>query len=269
MQRKKTWFTRYLLGLFVVLSMSVNAHEFWMVAHDNNTQIDKKVLFELRIGSGWPGEKTPRIPNLINSFKAWDKKGQYDVSGHDGTFVLGHVKPRVSGATVIALHTNPAQLNLPADEFEEYLKEEGLDKIIQDRADTGQSDLPDLEYFSRSAKTILIANNNSEGFDKEVGLPLELTPLTDPLKWQKGTKFELQLLLDGQPLADTQVKAQVQSDPTVKLITRTDNDGKVSVQLPDSGLWLFSAVDMKRADIPDVDWQSVWASLSVEVGNND
>ncbi|MFV0575959.1 MAG: DUF4198 domain-containing protein [Vibrio sp.] len=251
----------------VLLSFSqwVSAHEFWIVAHDAETKTDQKVLFEVRTGSGWPGEQTARITNLIDTFKAWDQQGEYEVAGHDGTLVFGHINPRISGATIVSLRTNPAQLSLPADEFEQYLEEEGLTKIIQTRADNGESSLPDLEYFSRAAKSLIIVDGKSAGFDHKMGLPLELIPHTDPVTYHANQPFKLQLLSNGSPLADTQIKAQTKSHPDILLVARTDKDGNVEFQLPNSGDWVFSAVDMARADIPDVDWQSIWASLSLKI----
>ncbi|WP_167796612.1 DUF4198 domain-containing protein [Serratia proteamaculans] len=242
------------------------AHEFWIVPHDPVMKSNEKVVFELRIGSGLPGKKTARIPGLIKTFSAWDTRGSVEVDGHDNSFVVGHLDTRVSGATVAGLRTNQAKITLPASEFEAYLHEEGLTKIIDMRKKEGESILPSVEMFSRCAKSIILVDGESNGFDHILGMPLELIPLTDPLHFSPEKPFTLQLLQDGRPFAGAQVKAQIPGTQPIKLTAITDEQGKVSFTLPKTGFWLFSTVDMQRSTDLNADWDSLWSSLSVMLG---
>ncbi|MFK3659275.1 DUF4198 domain-containing protein [Scandinavium sp. NPDC088450] len=242
------------------------AHEFWMVPHDAQSHTGAQVLFELRIGSGLPGKQTPRIPGLVAEFSARDAQGQFSVSGHDNSLVIGHFKPRSAGATVVALQTNPAQITLSASEFETYLREEGLEKIIQQRQREGDSDQPGSELYSRFAKSIVLVDGHSEGFDRNVGLPLELIPQTEPLQYKPGQQYHLRLLLNGKPLVGTQVKAQSQGKQRYFLKTRTDAHGEVAFALPESGFWIFSAEEMTASQSQDADWDSQWASVTMAIG---
>lgn len=254
------------LALSVFAASAAQAHEFWLVPHDAQSQIGAQVLFELRIGSGLPGKPSVRIPGLVADFTATDAQGTYAISGHDNSLVTGHLRPRVAGATLATLQTNPAQITLSASEFEDYLREEGLEKIIRQRQEDGDSAQPGNELYSRCAKSIVLVDGKSQGFDKATGLPLELTPLTEPLGYQPGQAYHLKLERDGEPLAGTQVKAQLQGKQRYFLKARTDEKGEVSFALPEPGVWLFSAEDMVPSQNPDADWDSLWASVTLDIG---
>ncbi|MGR7483670.1 DUF4198 domain-containing protein [Klebsiella aerogenes] len=256
--------------LFVVLALcsrTTSAHDFWILPHDALAQQDGKVLFELRIGPGWPGKLSARLPGLIASFDAWDQLGKRKVEGHDGSLVIGHIKTRSPGATIAALTTNGAKITLPADEFEDYLREEGLNKVIHARKLNGESAQPGVELFFRCAKTLVFVDNKSNGYDKIIGLERELVPETDPLSYKPGTAFSVKLLQNGVPLRNTQVKAELNSTPPTVLRAITDADGRVSFNLPVAGEWLFSAVDMVASPYEDADWKSIWASLTLPVSD--
>jgi uncharacterized GH25 family protein len=254
------------LALSVFSVSSVQAHEFWMIPHDAQSRTDAQVLFELRIGSGLPGKQSVRLPGLIGDFTATDSEGEYAVRGHDNSRIIGHIKPRVAGATRVALRTNDALITLSAAEFEAYLQEEGLEKVIRQRKENGDSALPGSELYSRCAKTIVLVDGNSQGFDKAVGMPLELIPLTEPLQYQPGKAYHLRLVRDGKPLVGAQVKALLQGKKDWFLKAMTDANGEVAIVLPESGVWLFSSEDMVPSQSPDAEWESLWASVTMEIG---
>lgn len=249
----------------LIFSTTVSAHDFWVLPHDARNMAGDDVLYELRIGPGWPGKRTARLPGLISTFDAWDAEGKREVVGHDGALVIGHIKSRVAGAMVTALTTNGARLTLPAQEFEDYLQEEGLSKIIQARRKAGDSGQPGTELFTRYAKTLTLVDGSSKGFDRVLGLERELVALNDPLHYQPGKPFAIRLLASGKALEGVQVKAELNTTPPTVLKETTDARGEVTFVLPKEGEWLFSAVDMVPEEVSDADWHSLWASLTVPV----
>lgn len=258
---------RYNLFAAIIYIFSGNAfaHDFWILPHDAMTTTNNEVFFELRIGSGVPGKQTPRLPGLIATFNAWDALGQQKIEGHEGALVIGHLKTRVSGATIASLTTNGAKITLPSDEFEDYLKEEGLDKIIAARQENGESGLPGIELFYRCAKAIIFVNNKSDGYDKIIGLEHELVPITEPLNYKPGTPYIVKLLSASKPLAHLQVKAELNTSPPTILRSITDEKGYASFILPEKGEWLFSSVDMDVSPLEDADWKSIWASVTLPI----
>jgi uncharacterized GH25 family protein len=255
----------FVVAILVLCSGNAFSHDFWILPHDAITTNNSNVFFELRIGPGVPGKQTPRLPGLIATFNSWDALGQRKIAGHEGALVIGHLKTRVAGATIASLTTNGAKITLPSDEFEDYLKEEGLDKIVSARYENGESGLPGVELFYRCAKTIIFVNNKSEGYDKVIGLEHELVPITEPLNYKPGTPYIVKLLSASQQLAHLQVKAELNTTPPTILRSITDEQGNASFILPQKGEWLFSSVDMDVSPLEDADWKSIWASVTLPI----
>lgn len=253
------------LATLALCGTNAFAHDFWILPHDAMSKNGDKVIFELRIGPGVPGKQTPRLPGLIATFDAQDALGQQNVEGHDGALVIGHLKTRVPGATITSLTTNGAKITLPADEFEDYLKEEGLNKIVKARAENGESDQPGVELFYRCAKSVILVDNQSKGYDNVLGLEHELVPLTDPVQYTPGKPFVVRLLASSRPLARLLVKAELNTTPPTILRAITDKNGLASFNLPMKGEWLFSSVDMDVSPVDGADWKSIWASLTIPV----
>ncbi|HMC15773.1 MAG TPA: hypothetical protein VKI18_09085, partial [Albitalea sp.] len=61
--------------------------------------------------------------------------------------------------------------------------------------------------------------------------------------------------------------ARAGADPNAKIALRSDADGRVLLPLSHVGAWMIKAVHMRPAPAGSgADWESLWASLSFEVG---
>jgi uncharacterized GH25 family protein len=98
-----------------------------------------------------------------------------------------------------------------------------------------------------------------------LGFTLEIVPERDPEAWQPGSDLVFRLLYDGKPLAGALITALPQREPSRKLSARSDAGGRVSLRLPQAGVWLVKAVQMIPSDGGKADWQSFWASLTFEI----
>ena len=81
----------------------------------------------LRVGQDLLGDPLPRDPALVNQFVVEDGDGRKPVVGRDGADPAGFVRVAAPGLLVIGYRSNPSAVELPADKFNQYLKEEGLD----------------------------------------------------------------------------------------------------------------------------------------------
>ena len=121
--------------------------------------------------------------------------------------------------------------------------------------------------FSRSVKSLIAAGGEGgEGFDRPLGLTLELVPEKDPRVTRPGGALPVQLLYEGKPLEGALVVAMRQDRPEEKVRGRTDGKGRVSLKLAAPGVWLVKAVHLVSAP-PDTgaDWESIWTSLTFEM----
>jgi uncharacterized GH25 family protein len=261
-----------LVSLLLACGSAV-AHEFWIQPAQFRPDNNAVLGVQLRVGDGFPGEPRPRDPNRLRRFVAISPDGTEDVAGIDGRDPAGLLRLKAVGVHVLAYESSASVIELDAEKFESYLKDEGLEAIIEQRAALGESAASAKEAFSRCAKSLICCerSNAAEVWKKPVGLKLELIPDADPYASTPGDKASYVLLADGKPVEGALVRAaSSRGKPGEWQKARTDKDGRVTFTLADSGPWLLSSVRMERAaEGEDVQWKSTWASLTFEVPGPD
>ena len=160
-----------------------------------------------------------------------------------------------AGATataIIGYASTGAGIELPANQFDDYLRLYGLENIVKSRAGRGEQAKPGRERFFRYAKTLLTGQEPSQEVSRPLGLRYEIVPDVDPTR-------------HGKPLASALIVALLKGKPT-HLSARSDAQGGFTLGLSQGGVWLIKSVHMVRASFfSSEDWDSLWASLTFEV----
>lgn len=284
------------LALVLCLTLAAAAHDFWIEPSTFHCKAGAPVKVALRVGMDFVGEPVLRDPERFERFalvRAGEKNalppkttddggkptsapadsdasndGDKPIIGIDGKDPAGYMKPDNQGAQWIVYRSRPRSLSLEAAKFESYLKEEGLESIIDARRQRGESEKPGRESYSRCAKSLIcVGDDVKAGFDTVVGMPLELVLENHPDTVGRG-ELSVRLLFNGKPLEGAKVAARAKADAKNVQALRTDASGRVRFKLGRSGAWLLTAVHMQEAPktTPDADWESLWASLTFEVG---
>ena len=110
----------------------------------------------------------------------------------------------------------------------------------------------------------------SGAFDRALGFAFELVPEQNPYALAAGGTLPLRLLYKGRPFAGALVVAMPKAHPEAAVTARSDSQGRVRLELGESGVWMVKAVHMARlesaaAAAEHADWQSLWASLTFEL----
>jgi uncharacterized GH25 family protein len=261
---------RYSLAIAASLSLAAIAagHVFWVQPMFFSPKVGDIVKINLRVGDTFPGERTPRNDEKIETFIVVGPRGQEPALGRDADTTAAIYRPKEPGTYVIAYRSKPSSVSLPADKFEAYLKEKGLEKIIGKRAESGQSERPGSEIYSRSAKAFLRCGDAStpDAAKKDLSFRVEIIPDADPAALRAGESFGLVVKSEGKPLENALIEARTPDHTTIKLTARTDSAGHASFTLPHAGMWIIDTVDMLPAALDSgADWESIWASLAFEV----
>jgi uncharacterized GH25 family protein len=254
------------LGLFAASAAS--AHDFWIEPATFRPDVNSQLAVALRVGQDFRGDPVPRNAKLITTFALVSPSGEKSIGGFDGVDPAGIVRVTEPGLLWIAYRSGRTAVTLDAEKFEKYLGEEGLERIVLLRQKRGESGKPGREVFSRSAKSLVVAGDGTVGFDRVLGLTLELVLVEDPRKLRPGATLPVMLLYEGKPLEGALVTAMERGDPQRKIKVRTDRKGRALLPLPRllQGVWLVKAVQMVPASADaDADWESIWASLTFEI----
>ncbi len=176
------------------------------------------------------------------------------------------------GTHLVVLRSNLAFIELPADKFTAYLREEGLELALRRRQEHAQQAQPGREAYQRCAKALvqvgLAASAADTAYRRVLGLPLELVPDQNPYRLAPGAALTLRVLRAGLPVRGALVQVwqqQPAGQPTARFATHANQNGRLLLRLSGPGPYLVAAVDMAEAPAAlrgRADWLSTWASLT-------
>ena len=242
------------------------AHDMWIEPRPFRPATGDIVSVRLRVGQDLLGDPLPLDPALVNQFVVEDGTGRRPVVRRDGADPAGLVRVATPGLLVVGYYSNPSAVELPAQKFDQYLKDEGLDAIAALRARRGDTGATVRELYSRCAKSLVLAGPpREEPGDRRLGFVLELVAERNPYALRAGQDLPVRLTYEDRPLAGALVVAMNRSGPAQKLAARTDREGRVRFQVPVGGMWLIKAVHMVPAPAgTNAEFTSFWASLTFE-----
>lgn len=248
------------LAATMTLSVSADAHEFWIQPAAHIVNQHELLQLSLMHGERYQGEPVARNSPMIRRYELVHPDHEpVPVAGLHGT-TDAYLRPEHAG--VIVYHTGHYQNNLPAEKFTAYLREEGLGEIEKRRTVLGESDMPGREIYSRCAKSVILISNqehDASEVDHDTGLPLEII-LTQIGSDSETPRVRALIEFDNQPIAGIRVVAASQSDPEQLIELESNAEGIVEFDAK-AGTWMLTTLHIVRADSHDhAEWESYWAS---------
>ncbi len=258
---------RCYLVSFLFTGATLCAHDMWIEPATFSPAQGEIVSVKLRVGQDLLGDPLPRSAALFKQFSIVDGAGSRPAVGREGGNPAGFVSVQHTGLAVIGYGSNPSVVEETAEKFNQYLREEGLEKIAQWRAQHNLTNAKVREQFSRCAKSLVLSGpaGHNDG-DRVLGFNLELFAERNPYELRAGETLPVRLTYENRPLAGALVVAMNRQNPSEKITARTGTDGRVKLALPTrNGMWLIKAVHMvPAADGSNADWSSYWASLTFD-----
>jgi len=239
------------------------AHEFWIEPEHFRPKAGARVPIRLFVGQEFKGEPVPYIPEVVERFVVATARGIEPIKSISGDDPAGSFVPTV-GLSVIAYESGEFEVKFDTyDEFERYLKKEGLERHIE-VASKARERGNIREIYSRHSKSLLVTPGTSDiAPDRTMGLAMEF--VAEAVPYGPGN-FRARLLYHGAPLEHSLVILFRKDAPQEKIRVRTDKEGRIDVRLPAKGVWLANSVYLVRAPFyVRHDWRSFWASLTFEV----
>ena len=171
---------------------------------------------------------------------------------------------------VVGAAIKPRMLSLPAAEFNAYLKDEGIDNILQARRAGGAIGTPSRERYAKFPKALLqVGDTTSDDYAAVLGYEAEIVPMANPYALTVGGILPVRCVVLGKPLVNAVVFAGGRGvSGAVRLATQrltTDGQGVVRVTLSAAGSWYVKFVHMQAVDAPDANYESRWATLTFGV----
>ena len=252
------------LGLFtaLIVSNSLQAHEFWMEPENHSVSVGDTLKIKLRVGQHLKGNQQPYIKSWFEEFQILDKEGIRPVSGMQGDMPAFAMKVRTPGLQVVNYVSSTDDMRYHSKEqFERFIEYEGLTGVLERHRERGLPDLGFREDYVRCAKALAVGSS-AEGQDLLVGMPLELLAEENPYL-TKSTSLSVRLFWQGEPVPDIQIRIFHRGSENEEKTVRTDAEGRAQIPLTASGFFLLNAVYMLEVEQNNgAVWKSYWASLS-------
>jgi len=263
---------KLLFTVIFAVSFSANAlaHEYWFEPETFFPKLNEKIAVHLYVGDGLTKdrEERPFQSKKTPMFKLFSIKNALDLNSSltENAMPIYNFSADEAGNYLLAMERNWSYIKLESQKFEDYLREDGMEFIIAERAKLGESKKEGSERYSRYLKSLLqVGDKRSDVYRKSLGMKLEIMPLENPYSKKVGDKIKFQVFFDGKPLADRTIFADNRNSETQK--TKTDKDGKASFKLDRNGLWIVRLVTMQRCqtDCNEAVWESFWGAITFGV----
>jgi uncharacterized GH25 family protein len=167
------------------------------------------------------------------------------------------------GSYLLLLESNLAYVESPAEKFNDYLKDNGLDNALDTRTKTNTLDKPSREFYSRHVKLLVQAGSKTDDtYKQKTGMRIEIIPEQNPYLLKSGDYLQCQVLFDGKPVSHQLVKVWTKiGNASILQNAYTENDGTVKFPISSKGPWMVSTVKIIPSEKPGADWHSFWSSL--------
>ena len=255
--------------LFLLTAAFVDAHEFWLQTKKFHYKVGEEMNVEFIVGENFQGEpwdlmrhKVERlevhtgitVKNLIKEVK--------DVKGKNLTYKFDR-----EGTHLVAMESDFAYIELEAEKFNDYLKDDGLDNILDERTRSGRMGEGSKEFYKRYAKLIVQCGAKLDAtFRRSAGFRYEIFPLANPASLKSGDYLDCRVMWEGKPEPHAMVKVWSFVGNRIFLQNiYTENDGTIRFPISSYGPWMVSSVKMVPSEKEGADYQSLWASIVFEI----
>lgn len=257
------------LALALIASPAA-AHDFWIELDRSKVAADEAVLTaSFKIGEAAnPEDWNTRVERIV-ALRSYGPDGkvrdqQAEITpGEPGSATI---RLEGEGTHIVTLESTPSESDLPAAEFKDYAKHEGLAAVLAWREANGQSAKNGRELYARRAKALVqLGSKPSDTVSAPLGLSLEVVPERNPLLLKDGEPLPVRLYYRGKPLAGAMLRAEPLSAATPSASQITDSEGRARFALPRPGKWKIATVwSTPIVGNPKADFDTLFASLTFE-----
>lgn len=252
--------------LILILSVALtNAHEFWLQPKKFRYAVGEEMKVDFMVGESFTGEFRDLGRHKVEKSEMHSlgvvrdlMKDIKSTAGNNLTYKF--IK---EGTHLVALESDAAFIELEAAKFNAYLKEDGIEDILESRKSNNQLDLPAREYYKRYAKLLVQSGaRKDDTFLKRLGFRYEIVPLQNPYVLKSGDYLECRVMWEGRPAPHSLVKVWSHVGNRIFLQDiYTEDDGTIKFPISNDGPWMVSAVKMVASEKEGADYESSWASL--------
>ncbi len=198
----------------------------------------------------------------------------------------------MAGTWLAGVSTRARNIEMSAEDFNKYLEHDGVLDMLAWRKEHEVLDQAAVEKYSKHVKTIFqVGDKRTSDWGQILGYPIEFVPLNNPYDMHIGETLTVELLWQGEPLANQLVYVgsdgrepdhehghshnhSHESDEDhhhhgegVQQL-RTNNNGLLSFKVTDNGRWYLRTIHLTTSEEVGLTHESNWATLTFTVGHD-
>jgi uncharacterized protein DUF4198 len=258
--------------LLAALTTSLAAHDLFLKLADFVVRPETTVRITALNGTFTTSENSiarARIADLSVAGPGGRKHLDTTAVAADGPRTAIEVQVGPPGTYVAGLSLLPSSIAEKGPQFNAYLKEEGLNAVLEDRRAKGELGKAVTERYAKHVKVAFQAGAAlGDAWNVALGYPVEIVPLANPYALRAGDTLRVKLLVNGAAAAGRSAIAAGRSRTGARLPeqrVRADGLGVVPVVLGSTGTWYVKFIEMTRSSERGVDYVSQWATLTFAV----
>jgi uncharacterized GH25 family protein len=252
---------------FVAGTLSALAHDTWLAPDKFKVAPGSTVTLDMTSGMEFPKLDAAPKPERVEAAKCRLSGETFDLERPTAAAKSLQFKTnlRQAGVATIWVKLAPRALELKPDEVQHYLDE--VDAPAPVRKEWHEmKEKRWRESYTKHTKTFVgVAEASADrSWAEPIGAALEIVPERDPITVRAGEVLPVRVLKNGAPFPNFSINAVAEGE-TKGETQRTDSEGRVSFRLSKAGPWMVRGTDIRKSTAEDVDWESDFATLTLDV----
>ena len=254
------------------------AHETWLLPETFQPAADEPTTILMTSGMAFPalgsGISSVRIKEAVLS-QSGERSAMVPVGSSIGALQLSAVPGTGTGTACAWVALDPRILNIKEDAVAHYLEEVGADDTVWAAWEAQAEPRQWQESYTKLARTYLRAggvnygnndgdNQGEDCWTDQSDTRFDILPTQDPGTLSAGDRLSLQLLFDGEPLANQAVGLIRAGDDPGELV-RSNTDGTLTLEFAEGGNYMVFATKLWPGKGEGFNWESNFVTLTFMV----
>lgn len=258
-----------LLSLLLLPTLRLFAHDTWLQSTTPSVLPGEAVVLQLTSGNGFKGvESGPQPDRVIKShLRIAGRTLSLTTGERTEKFLTFTGKPTAPGIAGFAVELKPRDLELKPELIEEYFEEIHAEASLRAEWEKVPAPRRWRERYIKSATTFVRVGDpatDDRTWAQPAGLSLEIVPQRDPTRLKAGDLLKVQLLMHGKPLPGLPLGFVADGESHHHVVT-TDSNGFAAAPMDHPGRWLVHGTYLTRSAEKNLEWESVFSTLVVDV----
>jgi uncharacterized GH25 family protein len=253
--------------LLLAAVTSALAHDTWLMPARFAASVGSTLGLDITSGDSFPGVDAAIEASRIGRAQlrlggSTTMLGLPVAQAHSSRF---SVKLARAGIGTLAVDLLPRTLELRDSLIAEYMEDITASAEVRARWASRPTATKWKERYTKHAKTFIRVGDagGDTSYRVPVGMDLEIVPLNDPTALHVGDTLAVLVLSRGRPATSLSVGLDRAGKANV-MVRETDGSGRAVFALDRAGRWLLHATELRPASQPDLEWESDFATVTVE-----